>query len=326
LEGIKMAGDDDGESCPWRTVQRQFFADFMQFYFPAAHAEIDWDQPCEFLPGLEPKQNGAEAAEAADRPILQQLVRVALHAPASLDKRHCVLHVLLAWHPIAVGELMRLMQHTHCRLYFDNHEACAGMAVVAGSAEALPILTHPACLGSASGWFFPCVWFNDFIGQEAALRQDNNPFALLTLAHLCREATAHDMARRYREKWALTRSLFERDWPRERIILLFLALDWSLPLPPRWAQQLWHEIEQFEEQQIMRYVSSVERFIREREWQQGFAHGEANLLQQLLARRFGDLPIWVTMQLQAGSARDRLAWLNRALEAERLEQVFDETA
>lgn len=311
-----MADPDSEESCPWRAVLRQFFAEFMQFYFPAAHAEIDWDQPYQFLP----------STEAVCQPSMQLMIRVALRPSVALAGSHCVLHLLLAFEPLPAPEIVRIMQHTHCRLFFDTREPCAGLALLASSPDSLPPPSQTGCLGTASGWFFPCVGFNDFKGQEAALLVDDNPFALLTLAHLIGAASPHDMGWRYQQKWRLVRSLFERNWPRERIILLFLALDWCLPLPPRWAQQLWQDIEQFEEQQIMRYVSSVERFIREREWQQGYQKGEANLLQQLLARRFGELPIWVGMQLEQGSASDRLAWLERALQAERLEQVFDETA
>lgn len=334
-----MANQDTEPSCPWHSVLRQFFCEFIQFYFPAAHAEIDWGLPYQFLPedsmaSVLPDTFGNETgtapqADLSSFPMLQLAVRVGLRPKAGTTDTgtaYCVLHLLLSFQPLPGKDMITIMQHTHCRLYFDTREPCAGLALVAGPAETLPQPGHTGCLGTASGWFFPCVWFDDFRGQEAALREEENPFALLTLAHLIFADSAADMALRYREKWQLTRSLFERNWPREQIILLFLAIDWSLPLPPRWAQQLWRDIEQFEEQQIMRYVTSVERFIREREWQQGYQKGEANLLQQLLARRFGDLPIWVGMQLEAGNTNDRLNWMERALQAERLEQVFDETA
>lgn len=76
----------------------------------------------------------------------------------------------------------------------------------------------------------------------------------------------------------------------------------------------------------MRYVSSVERFIRERERQQGYQQGEATMLQHLLVQRFGELPLWVGMQIQGGNGEQRLHWLQRALAAHTLEDVFHEEA
>lgn len=34
---------------PWKEALDFFFADFLQLFFPEAHADIDWDRPCESL-------------------------------------------------------------------------------------------------------------------------------------------------------------------------------------------------------------------------------------------------------------------------------------
>ena len=39
---------DDYDS-PWKEAIERYFSDFMHFYFPAAHARIDWSQPYLFL-------------------------------------------------------------------------------------------------------------------------------------------------------------------------------------------------------------------------------------------------------------------------------------
>ena len=41
-----MADDYDS---PWKAAIERYFADFLLFYFPAAHARIDWSQPIAFL-------------------------------------------------------------------------------------------------------------------------------------------------------------------------------------------------------------------------------------------------------------------------------------
>ncbi|MEH1771257.1 MAG: hypothetical protein V7L30_33615 [Nostoc sp.] len=34
---------------PWKQILQLYFEEFMQFFFPQAHAEIDWTQQPEFL-------------------------------------------------------------------------------------------------------------------------------------------------------------------------------------------------------------------------------------------------------------------------------------
>ncbi len=41
-----MADDYDS---PWKEAIECYFAEFLQFYFPVAHARIDWSQPITFL-------------------------------------------------------------------------------------------------------------------------------------------------------------------------------------------------------------------------------------------------------------------------------------
>ncbi|MCS6842742.1 MAG: hypothetical protein NZ528_00220 [Caldilineales bacterium] len=34
---------------PWKEILTQYFPEFMAFFFPAAHGDIDWRRPPEFL-------------------------------------------------------------------------------------------------------------------------------------------------------------------------------------------------------------------------------------------------------------------------------------
>jgi hypothetical protein len=40
---------DDDFDTPWKEVLMHHFPEFMAFYFPAAHAAIDWSRPHAFL-------------------------------------------------------------------------------------------------------------------------------------------------------------------------------------------------------------------------------------------------------------------------------------
>ena len=44
-----MANDRDDYDSPWKDVLERGFPEFMAFYFPAAHGEIDWSRGYEVL-------------------------------------------------------------------------------------------------------------------------------------------------------------------------------------------------------------------------------------------------------------------------------------
>ncbi len=63
---------DDYDS-PWKEAIERFFADFMAFYFPEAHAQIDWTQPLVFLD--QELRAAVRDAELGKR-VVDKLVRV----------------------------------------------------------------------------------------------------------------------------------------------------------------------------------------------------------------------------------------------------------
>ena len=173
---------------------------------------------------------------------------------------------------------------------------------------------------------FPTAKLADFAGQEAELLRDDNVFALVTLAHLKTQATSHDMGRRFEEKWRLTQMLYQRGWEKQRILDLYHVIDWMMHLPEHLAKSLWQNIEQFEEKMNMRYVSTVERFIIEREKQQGIEQGrkenQISSLTLLLTSRFGELSEQVADQIHDASANQLQIWFGRAVGATTMEDVF----
>jgi hypothetical protein len=174
---------------------------------------------------------------------------------------------------------------------------------------------------------FPTAKLLDYAGQEAELQAAENPFALVTLAHLLTQATRQDMDARFAAKWKLIQLLYQRGWEKQRIIDLFLVLDWMMRLPEHLKQALWHNIDVIEEKEKMRYVSSIEQFRIEKGTQQGIQQGvqqgEALALLRLLAKRFGALPAEITTRIAAASRQEIESWFDQAIDAKRLDDVFD---
>ncbi len=58
--------------------------------------------------------------------------------------------------------------------------------------------------------------------------------------------------------------------------------------------------------------------------QEGLRAGKAELLRDLAGRRFGELPEWVVERFNRADVDALDSWSSRLLDAERLEDVFDE--
>ncbi len=56
---------------------------------------------------------------------------------------------------------------------------------------------------------------------------------------------------------------------------------------------------------------------------EGRQEGEAKLLRKLLVRRFGVLPGWVDERLAQAGETDLETWVDRAFDAQALDDVFD---
>ena len=185
---------------------------------------------------------------------------------------------------------------------------------------------------------FPTAKLLDYAAQQDQLYQNPNPFALVTLAHLLTQATRQDMNARFAAKWKLVQLLYQRGWDKQQVIDLFSVLDWMMRLPEQLKRSLWHNIEVLEEQEKMRYVTSVEQIGIEKGLLQGMQRGlmqgraegrlegeqsgEAKALRRLLQKRFGPLSEDVLARLQAASIDELELWLDRALDADSLAGVF----
>jgi hypothetical protein len=103
---------------------------------------------------------------------------------------------------------------------------------------------------------------------------------------------------------------------------LFRFIDRVLALPEGLEDQLWMEIEQWDEENRMHYLASFERKAEERGMEKGMEKGQVKFFSFLLQQRFGELPGWVEARVQQAAPEDLETWGIRVLSAGSLEEVF----
>jgi hypothetical protein len=307
--------NDDYDS-PWKEAVEQYFTEFMAFYFPKAYTAIDWEQGYAFL-----DQELAAVVRDAElgKRYVDKLVRVSLQ---NGDEQWVYIHIEVQGTQQA--EFAKRMFIYNYRLFDRYDRPIASMAVLADEQPHWkPTRYGYELLGCKHHLTFPVAKLTDYHAQLDSLLQTDNAFALMTAAHILTQRTRKNDHERYQAKWQLVRLLYQRDWGKQKIIDLFHVIDWLMRLPETLEQQLWHEIETLEEQQTMRYVSSVERIGIAKGRQEGLALG-AKMLSRLLEHRFGALPDATLSRVMAANEEQLNQWLSNALEAATLAAVFND--
>lgn len=179
--------------------------------------------------------------------------------------------------------------------------------------------------GCRMGLRFPLVSLAAYRTRRTELKSSANPFAVVTLAHLSAQETAGSPTDRYQAKLGLIRSLYRRGIERQDILELFRFIDWVLTLPEGLEQQLWSEVQQFDEEKHMHYLSSIERMAQQKGIEQGIGQGQANLLYVLVQQRFGPVSPEIEARIRSAHPDQLEQWALLILDARCLEDVFGAT-
>lgn len=319
-----MQIEPDQYDTPWKEAVEHYFAEFMAFYFPDAHRQIDWSLGYTFLD--QELQAVTRDAENGKR-FVDKLVQV-----HRLSGQEDWIYIHLEIQGVSQAEFAKRMFVYNYRIFDKYDRPVASMAVLADdSPEWKPQTYGFEVLGCQHVLHFPVAKLMDYAQQMHALQDHPNPFALVTLAHLQTKATRQDPQARYEAKWSLIKTLLNRGWGKERIVELLKVIDWMMHLPEHFKQQLWQNLSQLAKEKNMPYVTSFEQICIDKGMQAGMQAGlqagrqagEAAALQKLLAKRFGAIPAAIQTQISTASAEQIDAWLDRVLDAPSLELVFE---
>lgn len=146
------------------------------------------------------------------------------------------------------------------RIYDRYQRSVASLAVLGDERSSFRPNQFESELWGCEVFFrFPVVKLIDYQQQWSALEVSSNPFATVVMVHLKAQATRQDRQQRFEWKLAITRGLYEKGYGREDVINLFGFIDWVMSLPAELEQECRQEIQQFEAERRMPYITSVER-------------------------------------------------------------------
>jgi hypothetical protein len=274
---------DDFDS-PWKDVLERYFPDFMAFFFPEAHTDIDWSRGYESLDSeLQQVVRDAETGRRLADKLMEvhrrdgqaQIVRVHIEVQGGYDA--------------AFAERMFVY---HYRLYDRYRQPIVSLAVLGDDSPSWrPTAYQTELWGCGTRMWFPMVKLADYSEHSSALEASDNPFAVMVMAHLQTRATRQDPEARLGWKLRLVKRLYEKGYNREDVLELFRFIDWLLALPAALEQRFRDQLADYEAAMSTPYITSIERSGIEKGRQQGIRQGlaaERTLLQRQVERRFGE--------------------------------------
>jgi hypothetical protein len=271
---------------PWKEIIEQFFPEFIAFFFPDIYDDIDWERGYEFLD--KELQKVVRDSETGRRRV-DKLVKV---WRKNGDETWVAIHIeVQGQHERQFSQ--RMFQY-NTLLYNHYHRPIVSLAVLSDARpDWRPDNFGYELWGCKIQLDFPAVKLLDYKENWNALEQDDNPFAVVVMAHLQAQATTPASAQRRDAKFRLARRLYERGYTRRRILDLFRFIDWIMTLSPELEAEFQAEITTYEEAHRMQYVTAIERT----GIQKGVEQSTREDIVEVLTLRFQDVPADMLAQL-----------------------------
>ena len=168
---------DDYDST-WKEGMDLYFKELMEFFFPEIASKIDWDKGYEFLD--KELQSVVRDAEIGRRHA-DKLVKV--WSLEEEEEFHVMVHIEVQ--SDKDDDLSKRMYIYNYRIFDKNYLPVTSLAILADENPLWrPESYESKQWGCETVFKFPTVKLIDYNDKIESLLNDNNPFAIITAAHL----------------------------------------------------------------------------------------------------------------------------------------------
>jgi hypothetical protein len=285
---------------PWKEALDRYFEQCLAFFFPRAHAEIDWARGYEMLDKeLQPIVRQANRG----RRYVDKLVKVWLK---SGEERWLLVHVEVQTGK--EGDFPKRMYVYNHRIFDRYDRQVVSLAILADDdPDWRPSQYEYGRWGFHTRTTFSIVKLLDYAPNDQALEVNPNPFAMVVLAHLKTLETWRSPAHRQAWKLRLVKRLYERGMDAEDVRQLYRFIDWIMELPEELEQRFGQELVAYQQEKRMPFITITERMAKE----EGLLAGIETCLQM----KFGDEGLGLMPELRELHDHELLDAILRAIPA-----------
>ncbi|NEN88475.1 MAG: hypothetical protein F6K48_05865 [Okeania sp. SIO3H1] len=245
---------------PWKAAISEYLPSFFSFFYPEIHNKINWKKP---PISLDKELEQITASATTEKRYADKLFQVWL-----LDDQEIWILIHIEVQSQYDREFSQRMFIYNYRAFDLYNKPVISLAILGDENPSWrPSYYEYGLEKSHMRLDFSIVKLLDYEWQE--LSANNNVFAMMVMAHLKTKSTTSNLTEREEWKWLLVRSLYEKGLSKFDIINLFKFIDKMMALPPELQQNLESKINQYEEEQKMEFLSTMEERAIERGQQLG---------------------------------------------------------
>jgi hypothetical protein len=174
---------------PWKEILEVYFEDFILFFFPQIHAEIDWSRGYDFL-----DQELAQVVRDAElgKRLADKLVKV---WKLNGEETWVLIHIEIQSQE--EGQFGERMFVYYYRLRDKYSLPIASLAILGDERDTWrPEPFENELWGCEVSFRFPIIKLLDYLPRWAELEASHNPFAIVVMAHLKTKETRNDAVAR----------------------------------------------------------------------------------------------------------------------------------
>ena len=251
----------------WKDIIEEYFPEFLDFFFNDIYVDIDFNKKYEFLD--KELEKIVKDSEIGKR-YADKLVKVFLKTG---EEKWLLIHIEVQGS--FDKEFSERMYVYNYRIFDKYHKEVISLAILADENKNFrPDNYDYKKWGFSRIFRFPVVKLLDYYDKMDELAENNNPFSIAVLTHLRAMESKSDPEKRLFWKLTLVKNLYKRGFSKQDVINLYRFIDWIVSLPMDLEIKFKEEIEKFEEEVKVPYISTIERM--------GIEKGKLELAKKLL--------------------------------------------
>ena len=240
------------QDSPWKEVLEELFEEFLEFYFPEVHRDLDFGQGYEFLD--KELEQILVASETGGR-VVDKLVKVFLREGG---ERWLLIHLEIQSY--AQEKFPERMFVYNYRIFDGFQKEVVSLAFLTDNDPSFrPSSYQRSRWGFGVRCWFPAIKLIDYRARWAELEASTQPFALATRAFLKTLEVEGDAQETYRWKKVFLLELYRLGMLRETVRKLYKFIDWIMRLPKEMETQLYYDLKTIEEKNVMPHLTTAER-------------------------------------------------------------------
>jgi hypothetical protein len=236
----------------WKEILEKLFAEFLQFFFPDIHRDIDFSKGYQFLD--KEFQKISKGAKTGQK-IVDKLVKVYLKDGS---EKWLLIHIEIQGQK--EKEFAKRMFIYNYRIFDRYQKETISLALLTdGDAQFRPDTFQIKRWGFECTFKFPLAKIIDYIDYAFEKEEKKNPFSLVVQAFLKTMETQGDDLSRYRWKREFILRVYQLGLSHEVLFRIYRFIEWIMILPDTLEDRLYEEIKQKEGDKAMSYILYAER-------------------------------------------------------------------